>query len=120
MAIFAWEVSPPGRYRLSALASPSTSPYTENSEKTLFAPVFYPDALEPDLAQWITVGPGKEISDLEFRLRRVAARRITGRVLLEDGSPERGFMVPACRPNLHVLGEPRALRHWAANPAHSS
>ncbi|MGQ9917093.1 MAG: carboxypeptidase regulatory-like domain-containing protein, partial [Bryobacteraceae bacterium] len=106
----------PGRYLLSARASPPTSPYTENSEKTVFAPVFYPDALEPDLAQWITVGPGEEIADLEFRLRRVAARRITGRVLLEDGSPARGFMVSAYRRNLHVMGEAQGFAALGREP----
>lgn len=89
---------PPGRYLVYAFGFTRTLA-GEGQERATYVPVFYPDALTPLEAGWVRVEPGQELSDVDLRLRRAPARRISGRVLLEDGSPARQFMVSTFNSN---------------------
>ncbi|MEJ5369855.1 MAG: carboxypeptidase-like regulatory domain-containing protein [Bryobacteraceae bacterium] len=81
---------PAGKYLIVARPSQPGRVVTEGAGGT-HAPTYYPDALEPDQAAWIQVAAGQEAANLELRLRRVPSRKISGRVLLEDGSPAQDF-----------------------------
>jgi hypothetical protein len=83
----------PGKYLVLAQGSPSGSSVTEGAARSVPAPTYYPDALTPEQATQIPVAAGQEIANLDLRIRRVAARRVSGRVVLEDGSPAQHFMV---------------------------
>ncbi len=83
---------PPGKYLIHA-ATYNLGVAGDEKERTMYVPVYYPDALSPQEATWIAVGTGQEVANVDLRLRRAPARRISGRVLLEDGSPAQQFVV---------------------------
>ena len=84
---------PPGRYLIQAVPLMQRSLQTAENQRTALASTFHPDATEPEAAAWVSVGEGQEAANVEIRLRRVPVRRITGRVLLEDGRPAQRFFV---------------------------
>ena len=84
---------PPGRYLIQAVPQMQRSVQTAENQRTALAPTFHPDATEPEAAAWVSAGEGQEVANVEIRLRRVPVRRITGRVLLEDGRPAQRFFV---------------------------
>jgi hypothetical protein len=83
---------PAGRYLL--LATPRSVPLSRPMETTglvpqqrqLFAPVYYPGALDSASASEISLGEGAEITGIDFRLPKVRAFTLRGRLLspIED------------------------------------
>jgi len=83
---------PAGRYLL--LATPHPAPLSRPMETTglvpqpqqLFAPVYYPGALDSASASEISMGEGAEITGIDFRLPKVRAFTVRGRLLspIED------------------------------------
>jgi hypothetical protein len=83
---------PAGRYLL--IATPRSAPLSRPMETTglvpqqrqLFAPVYYPGALDSASASEISLGEGAEITGIDFRLPKVRAFTLRGRLLspIED------------------------------------
>jgi len=84
---------PPGRYLVQAAPMMQRSMQTAENQRTALVPTFHPDAASPEGAIWVSVGEGQEAVNIDIQLRRMPVRRISGRVLLEDGKPAERFMV---------------------------
>jgi hypothetical protein len=83
---------PAGRYLL--LATPHSAPLSRPMEtnalvpqtRELFAPLYYPGVLDTASASQISLGEGAEITGIDFRLPKVRAFTVRGRLLspIED------------------------------------
>ncbi|MFZ5928265.1 MAG: hypothetical protein ACOYX1_12540 [Acidobacteriota bacterium] len=62
-------------------------------QQTALVAAFYPGAGSPQQAVWVSAGAGLETANVDIRLRRAPVRRVSGKVLLEDGKPAERFMV---------------------------
>jgi hypothetical protein len=80
---------PPGQYYLSATwrSQPGLNPSGNATERTAYAPIYFPAALNVNEAQRITLTAGKELSDLVMVLKPVKASRVTGTAIGSDGKP---------------------------------
>src|SRR5262245_13829417 len=80
---------PPGQYYLSATwrntngINPNGSP----SERTAYAPIYYPGTITASEAQRLTVSAGQQIDDLVMVLKPIKASRISGTAIGSDGKP---------------------------------
>jgi len=84
---------PPGQYYLSATWR-NTSGFNPNgspSERTAYAPIYFPGTMTASEAQRITVSPGQQIDDLVMVLKPIKASKVTGTAIGADGKP----LVPA-------------------------
>lgn len=82
----------PGQYYLSATWRNSTgfnpnSPDGNPSERTAYAPTYFPGTLNANEAQRITLTAGRELNDLVMVLKPVRASRVTGTATGSDGKP---------------------------------
>lgn len=84
---------PPGRYLIQAAPLAQGTMNVPENQRTALAAAFHPDASSPQQAIWISASAGQEVANVDVRLRRVAVRRVSGKVLLEDGRPAERFMV---------------------------
>lgn len=84
---------PPGRYLIQASPLAQGTMNAPENQRTALAAAFHPDASSPQQAIWISAGAGQEVANVDVRLRRVPVRRVSGKVLLEDGKPAERFMV---------------------------
>jgi|DewCreStandDraft_4_1066084.scaffolds.fasta_scaffold14416_4 hypothetical protein len=84
---------PAGRYLVQAMPMGQAAMEQAENQRTALTAAFYPDARSPREAIWVSAGAGQEIGNVDIRLRRAPVRRISGRVLMEDGKPAERFMV---------------------------
>jgi hypothetical protein len=80
----------PGQYYLVATWR-STNPMS--TEKTAYAPMYYPGTENPAQAQRLTLAAGQELSDIVLSLKPLRATRVTGTVVTSDGRPMGGFVM---------------------------
>ena len=78
-----WGLSP-GRYYIHA--SPPTGMAGRTSSQ-VYLPVFYPGASEPSRTQALTLGPGDELSGIDFNFASVHSVRVSGRVFNAGSIP---------------------------------
>lgn len=83
----------PGRYLIQATPAARGALETAENERTALVSAFYPDAGTPQEAVPVSVDAGQEASNVDIRLRRTPVRRVSGRVLLENGQPAERFTV---------------------------
>lgn len=84
---------PPGRYLVLATPVAQGTLAVAENQRTALGAAFHPDASSPQQGVWVSAGAGQEASNIDIRLRRTPVRRISGRVLLEDGKPAERFTV---------------------------
>jgi protocatechuate 3,4-dioxygenase beta subunit len=82
----------PGQYYLSATwRNPiGFNPNGQNanpSERTAYAPIYFPGTLNANEAQRITLTAGRELADLVMVLKPIKASRVTGTATGSDGKP---------------------------------
>jgi len=70
---------PPGQYCVKA-TTPRTWP-EGSAPSHVYIPVFYPDAIDPTLAQTVSLHPGEELSGINFTLTAVHAVHVKGKVV---------------------------------------
>jgi protocatechuate 3,4-dioxygenase beta subunit len=80
---------PPGQYYLSATWRNASMGNTVGSasDRTAYAPLFFPGTLNVNEARRITMAAGQELDDLVMVLKPVKASRISGTVTGLDGKP---------------------------------
>jgi hypothetical protein len=86
---------PPGEYRLLARPTDrSTLPADyRDSGVWRWAPTWFPNALEAEFAQPITVSEGDDLDKYDIRLRGTPVYRLSGAVLDQEGKPVAGAAV---------------------------
>jgi hypothetical protein len=86
---------PPGEYRLLARPTDrSTLPADyRDSGAWRWAPTWFPNALEPEFAQTITVREGDDLQKYDIRLRATPVHRLAGVVVDAAGQPLAGARV---------------------------
>lgn len=84
---------PPGRYLIQAVPMAQGAMEPAENQRTALTAAYHPDASSPREAIWVSAGAGRETGNVDIRLRRAPVRRISGRVLMEDGKPAERFMV---------------------------
>lgn len=80
---------PPGQYYLSATWR-NTSGFNPNgspSERTAYAPLYFPGTVNAAEAQRITISAGQQIDDLVMVLKPIKASRVSGTATGSDGKP---------------------------------
>lgn len=85
----------PGQYYLSATwrntlgfnPNGPNGPNGNPSERTAYAPIYFPGTLNANEAQRITLTAGRELNDLVMMLKPVRASRVTGTATGADGKP---------------------------------
>jgi protocatechuate 3,4-dioxygenase beta subunit len=82
---------PPGQYYLSATWR-NTSGFNPNlspspSERTAYAPLYFPGTMNAAEAQRITVSAAQQIDDLVMALKPIKASRVSGMATGSDGKP---------------------------------
>ena len=84
---------PPGQYYLSATWRSPTglNPNDTSSDRTAYAPLYFPGAMSPNEARRITLSAGQQLDDLVMVLKAIKAARVTGTATGSDGKP----MTPA-------------------------
>lgn len=78
---------PPGQYYLSATWRNPNPNSSASSNRTAYAPLYFPGTVAVNEARRISVGAGQQIDDLVMVLKPVKASRITGTVTGTDGKP---------------------------------
>jgi hypothetical protein len=63
------------------------------SDRTVVAPTWFPSAVEPGLAESISVRGGANLSGYAIRLQKIPVYRMRGVVLLASGKPGSGTLV---------------------------
>jgi hypothetical protein len=99
---------PPGQYYLSATWR-NTSGFNPNlnpspSERTAYAPIYFPGTMNASEAQRITVSAGQEIDDLVMVLKPIKAARVSGTATGSDGKPLTPAMIMVMRSNVGFGG----------------
>lgn len=84
-----WGLSP-GRYYIHA--SPPTGMAGRTSSQVYF-PIFYPGASDPSRTQALTLGPGDELSGIDFNFVSVHSFRVSGRVFNAGSIPAKDAQV---------------------------
>ena len=93
---------PPGQYYLSATwrntngFNPNGSP----SERTAYAPIYYPGTITANEAQRLTISAGQQIDDLVMVLKPIKASRISGTAIGSDGKPLTPAMIMVMQSNV--------------------
>jgi Carboxypeptidase regulatory-like domain len=93
---------PPGQYYLSATwrntngFNPNGSP----SERTAYAPIYYPGTIAANEAQRLTVSAGQQIDNLVMVLKPIKASRISGTAIGSDGKPLTPAMIMVMQSNV--------------------
>jgi hypothetical protein len=93
---------PPGQYYLSATwrntngFNPNGSP----SERTAYAPTYYPGTITASEAQRLTVSAGQQIDDLVMVLKPIKASRVSGTAVGSDGKPLTPAMIMVMQSNV--------------------
>lgn len=65
-----------------------------DEQASAFPRMFYPGVFQTAKAEWLPLGPGQELRDVDFRLPpRPAESIVKGRVLRADGTPAAGALV---------------------------
>lgn len=96
---------PAGKYLPCVRFTQARTALPDGAGRSIYVPLCYPNALTPEQGAWISVAAGQEVANIDFRLRRAAARRVSGRVLREDGTPARNVMI-------HLVHRDRAELPW--------
>ncbi len=73
----------PGRYYVTALAGVFADPGATGG----FAPTFYPGTTQVGAAQSVTVGPGQQVTGIDFTLEPVPTVSVSGKFIDENGAP---------------------------------
>jgi hypothetical protein len=68
-------------------------------ERTVQTPVYFPQAIRRSEAVRIDLRPGRQVNNLELRLRELPAHRIRGTVMDERGNPAAGAQVDLISPD---------------------
>jgi len=83
----------PGRYYFAAIAQqriPNLPPRTRFSgQQTTFPFMYYPSSLAPGQATATDLAPGAEVTGIDFRLAKMPAFHVRGKVVDETGQPPR-------------------------------
>jgi protocatechuate 3,4-dioxygenase beta subunit len=85
----------PGQYYLTAtwrnpnMSGPSGSP----SDRTAYAPLYFPGTVNPNEAQRISLSAGQELDNLVMVLKPIKALRVTGTVTDVEGKPVTPAMI---------------------------
>lgn len=93
---------PPGQYYLSATwrnmggFNPNASP----SERTAYAPIYFPGTMNASEAQRLTVSAGQQIDDLVMVLKPIKASRVSGTAVSSDGKPLTPAMIMVMQSNV--------------------
>ena len=93
---------PPGQYYLSATWR-NTSGFNPNgspSERTAYAPLYFPGTMNAAEAQRITISAGQQIDDLVMVLKPIKASRVSGTATGSDGKPLTPAMIMVMQTNL--------------------
>ena len=85
----------PGQYFVSATLRSFIGPSTDVTDRTGYAPTFYPGTGNVAEAQRVSVSPGQTIASVNIALLPIQTSKITGIVLDSDGRP-----LPAVAVNL--------------------
>jgi hypothetical protein len=75
----------PGRYFLSATLRPMN--YSDDADRSVYLPTFYPGTGNPLQAERLTAIPGQTISGVNIALLPVSGSRVSGVVLDVNGKP---------------------------------
>jgi hypothetical protein len=86
---------PPGQYYLSATwrntngfnPNPNPNLNPSPSERTAYAPLYFPGTMNAAEAQRFTVSAGQQIDDLVMVLKPIKASRVSGTAIGSDGKP---------------------------------
>lgn len=84
---------PPGDYLISASAMRFTSPFDSSTDRTGYAPSYFPGTANPAEAQTIRVAPGQTISGITISLIPARTATVSGVVVDEKGELARNGMV---------------------------
>jgi len=82
----------PGQYYLSATWRNQNFNGGGPSDRTAYAPIYFPGTTDIAQARRITLDVGQQIDDLVMALAPVKATKITGTALGSDGKPITGFL----------------------------
>ena len=77
----------PGRYFVSATLRPIN--YSDDTDRSVYLPTFYPGTGNPLQAERVTAIPGQTISGVNIALLPVSGSRVSGVVLDVNGKPAR-------------------------------
>lgn len=90
-------VSPAARTLAAAPPDAQPTAISAAGRSVAVSPVLYPGVLREQDAQELVVGPGQELSGIDFRLELVAASRVSGVVIGPDGQPARNARMQLSR-----------------------
>ena len=78
---------PPGEYVLSARSRETWAGDQDPKRTFAFAPSYYPGTARAEEAQRVRIGPGQEVSQLDFRLVEAPTATLSGTATSQDGTP---------------------------------
>lgn len=83
---------PPGEYAVSATMRPGLAVManSEGSDRSAYAPTYYPGTQQPTEAQRLNVSVGQDLSNISFALIPTRAAKVSGTVLDSTGRPLAG------------------------------
>ena len=90
---------PPGEFYLSATLRDPASMMGPNTDRSGYAPTYYPGAISPQQAQPVALGLGGEVTGLTFSLLPVRTATITGTALDPQGLPLAGAFIQIAERN---------------------
>ena len=93
---------PPGQSYLSATwrNTSGINPNGSPSERTAYAPLYYPGTMTASEAQRLTVSAGQQIDDLVIVLKPIKASRVSGTAIGSDGKPLTPAMIMVMQSNI--------------------
>jgi protocatechuate 3,4-dioxygenase beta subunit len=83
----------PGQYFVSATLRNFTAINTETTDRSSYAPTFYPGTGNVSEAQRMTIAPGQTVTGTNMTLLPIQTARVRGTVLDADGKPMSNAMI---------------------------
>jgi hypothetical protein len=84
----------PGKWVISAIAPESLTPPQSSDDRRLgWQQTFYPGVADQQLAAWLTVQPGADISGMDFKLASAPVHLVRGRAVDEHGQPAKATVL---------------------------
>ncbi len=99
----------PGDYYVSATLR-NTNPPVDTTDRTGYAPTYYPGTADLAGAQRVTVAMNQTISDLSLSLLPIQTARVTGTAVDSRGQPMRGVVQAVVRSDIAPFASPGQIR----------
>ncbi|MBZ5557337.1 MAG: carboxypeptidase-like regulatory domain-containing protein [Acidobacteriia bacterium] len=91
---------PPGQYYISATwRNPNMSPNANPSDRTAYAPTYFPGTTNANDAQRVTIAAGQQVDGVAMVLNPIKAARVSGTATGADGKPLTPAMIMVTQTN---------------------